>query len=321
MMSPSFALRRIEKTHRLADWGFNVTVCIAAICNDHKTIVLASDSKVSFADFSSDMAVLKFETLFTHWLTLFAGEDTEHIPFILERAHELLLATLKRKSASPTPTQVANALQRAYDERLDAEITAKVLRRYNFTGKSFRDEGKRKCTASVYNSICTKIALVKLSLKFLIVGFDSKKEPRIMVGGGEETPMDYTRLGFWAIGSGADAALSSLMYHRQRQQISTMISVEQCVYVVAASKYMAESARDVGEHTSMMTLDMSPALNTIMDNPIRKIWKEEGAPRLPQNLESRIRPLIVTPEQARSKANEAIEYFTQSASRKSAGRQ
>jgi hypothetical protein len=134
---------------RLADWGYGVTICIAALCENGEKIVTVSDSKVSFGDFSADGAVLKMEALFSRWMTLFAGEDIDQIPFILVRAHDLLFSARRKKGAIPTPQQVASALQRSYEERLEVQIEAKVLRRYGYTVKSFRDDGKRKCTASV----------------------------------------------------------------------------------------------------------------------------------------------------------------------------
>jgi ATP-dependent protease HslVU (ClpYQ) peptidase subunit len=309
------------RTPCLADWGFNVTVCIAALCENSEKIILVSDTKVSFGDFSADSAVFKMELLFSRWMTLFAGEDVEHIPFILSRTNDLLTTVRKRKRAIPTPQQVANALQRSYDERLEAQIEAKVLRRYGYTVKSFRDEGKKKCTASIYNGLCSKIANVKLSLKFLLAGFDEKNKGHIIVGGGEETPTDYTMLGFWAIGTGASAALSSLTYHRQRQHISPSTPVEQCLYVACASKFMSESARDVGQTTNIGTISMIDGVHTAHINPIRKIWTNEGAPRLPENIEARIKPLIVTPDRAMEDAKAAIAVFKQLDSQKLKGQQ
>jgi hypothetical protein len=306
-----------ELLPRMADWGFNVTICIAALCEHSDKIVLVSDTKVSFGDFSADMAVLKMDMLFARWMTMFAGEDVDHIPFILERARDLLSSNRRRMKAIPTPTQVANALQRSYDERLEAQIEAKVLRRYGYTVKSFRDEGKKKCTASVYNGLCAKIANVKLSLRFLLAGFDEKNKGHIIGGGGEEAPTDYTTLGFWAIGTGANAALSSLIYHKERQHISSTGSVEQCLYVACASKFMSESARDVGKFTTASTISMADGIFLPHVNPIRKIWESEGAPRMPKDIGERITPYIVTPERAGEDAKKAIAYFKQLESQKS----
>jgi hypothetical protein len=62
----------------LAGWkAFSVTVCIGALCEDRSKIVLVSDNKVGFGDFSADMAVFKEEVFFPQWIALFAGDDVE----------------------------------------------------------------------------------------------------------------------------------------------------------------------------------------------------------------------------------------------------
>jgi hypothetical protein len=321
MILPScdFGKRGEGESPRLADWGFKVTICIGALCENRDKIVLISDSKVSFGDFSADMAVFKMETLFPGWMTLFAGDDTEHIPFILERTQELLYKASRRKKASPSPAQAANALQRAYQERLDAQIEAKVLRRYGFTVKTFCNDGKKKCTATMYNGICNKIAGVKISLTFLVAGFDAKKKGRLIVGGGEDAPTDYTQLGYWAIGTGANSALSSLTFHRERQHISTGASVEECVYVVCASKFLSESATDVGRATTGCIISTHGLEMLLSEHPVRQLWEAEGAPRLPKNIESHIKPLIVSPEVGEKLAQAAVDAFKRSESQTSEG--
>jgi len=295
-------------TPRLADWGLSVTVCIGALCEKNEKIVVVSDNKVSFGDFSADMAVFKMDVFFARWMAMFAGDDIEHIPFVLERASSLLSAVRRRKKATVSPSQVANAIQRAYEEQLEAQIEAKVLRRHGFSAKSFMEDGKRKCTASVYNGLCAKIANIKLSLKFLMVGFDAKNKGHLIVGGGEEAPKDYTSLGFIAIGSGANAALSSLLFHRERQHISTTVSEQRCVYVTCAAKYMAESATDVGRKaTTVGILSVDGVRSVIEEYKIRHIWEEEGAPRLPPDLDSRIGPLILKPDEGIRRAEEVMK--------------
>jgi ATP-dependent protease HslVU (ClpYQ) peptidase subunit len=295
------------ETPRLADWGLSVTVCIGALCEKSETIVVVSDSKVSFGDFSADMAVFKMDVFFEKWLALFAGDDIEHIPFVLERANRLLSTTRRRNRSTVTPSQVASAIQRAYEEQLEAQIEAKVLRRYGFSVKSFANEGKKKCTASIFNGLCAKIANIKLSLKFLLAGFDAKNKGHLIVGGGEEAPKDYTSLGFIAIGSGASAALSSLLFHRERQHISTSASESECLYVACAAKYMAESATDVGRKgTSIGILTASGVRTVVEEYRVRNIWETEGAPRLPPELNSRIGPLILSATDAVTRSNEVL---------------
>ena len=284
-----------------------MTVCIGALCENRSKIVLVSDNKVSFGDFSADMAVFKEEVFFPQWITLFAGNDVEHIPFILGRTRALLSAVQRRRRAVPTPAHVANAIQKAYEERLEAQIEAKVLRRYKFSCKSFRDEGKKKCTPEVYTGLCSKIANVKLSLSFLLAGFDAKNKGHLIVGGGNEAPQDFTALGFIAIGTGRNAALSSLLFHKERQHIGQSCSVAQCVFVTYAAKFMAESATDVGDKSTTGLIVEPSKVKTILEWwKLREIWKTEGAPRLPSNLEERITPLILGGDNVNEKANEIL---------------
>lgn len=44
---------------RPADWGFKVSVCIALLCNERKTIVRVSDYKVNFGEFAADNMAAK----------------------------------------------------------------------------------------------------------------------------------------------------------------------------------------------------------------------------------------------------------------------
>src|SRR5208283_2723388 len=56
----------------------------------------------------------------------------------------------------------------------------------------------------------------------------------------------FNSLGFWAIGSGAPAALSSLSFHISPKQLTVYSSVPEAVYFSLAAKFMAESVNDVG---------------------------------------------------------------------------
>jgi hypothetical protein len=101
-----------------------------------------------------------------------AGDDTEHIDPILIRARQLL----HRKMEYKTPQEVASKLAQSYAERLQAQIEATVLSRHRFTPNTFRDTGKKKLTASVFNSLVARIAQVKIKLSFLVCGFDRNRD-------------------------------------------------------------------------------------------------------------------------------------------------
>jgi 20S proteasome alpha/beta subunit len=197
------------------------------------------------------------------------------------------------------------------------------LRRYRFTCKSFRDEGKRKCTPEHYNDLCSKIDRVKLSLSFLLAGFDAKNKGHLIVGGGNEAPQDYNALGFTAIGRGRNAALSSLLFHKEHQHLRPSCLEAECVYVVYAAKFMAESATDVGDKSTSCVIVEPNKVKTVLEWwKLREIWKTEGAPRLPSNLEERIAPLILSGPSVKERADEILtQALRRSGAHKSADQQ
>jgi hypothetical protein len=245
--------------------------------------------KAGLGSFASDFVAPK-SVLLGRWVVMYAGEDIESVPFIISEAR----SSLARLKGNVEPQDIASAVDHAYAQRLNSIIETKVLRRYGYTSETFRKQGKKQLTASVCSSLCVGIANVKLSLRFLITGFDRHGQGHILVAGGDEPPFDYTALGFFAIGSGANAALSSLLFHKSKLRMTGQMSEGVCVYLLCEAKFMAEPG-DVGRAT-FITLHSSkdkPRFVTNVD-AIREIWEAEGAPCLPKFTAVRVEKLIRT---------------------------
>lgn len=269
---------------RPADWGAKVTICIGALCEGRKVVVAASDMLVTLGSTASDVSVFKNDVLFPRWAVMIAGDDTEHIDPILARAKHLLSKKLEHK----TPQQVVDKLTQAYEERLQQEITAKVLSRYRFTPNTLRDTGKRKLTASVYNALAARIALVRIRLQFLVVGFDHNDVGHVLgLVGGDGAPVSYDRLGYWAIGEGAPMALASLGFFNHQSRLSGSLSIGECVYQVLAAKFMSESIKTVGRQQMIAIYGPDHKVRFISlanQQRIRDVWVTEGAPRIPKKI-------------------------------------
>jgi hypothetical protein len=130
---------------RLADWGYKVTVCIAGLSEARTKIAVVTDMKAGLGSFAADFVGPK-STILGGWTIMYAGEDIESVPFIISDAASFLSMT----HGKMTPRDVAYAVDRAYSERLSTIIETKVLRRYGYTPESFRKQGKKQLTASVY---------------------------------------------------------------------------------------------------------------------------------------------------------------------------
>jgi hypothetical protein len=273
---------------RPADWGCKVSICIAALCEKRKVVVVASDMLATLGSTASDVSVMKNDVLFPRWVVLTAGDDTEHIDPILNRAKQLLRRKLERK----TPQEVASKLTQAYQERLQEEIAAKVLSRYRFTPNTFRDTGKKRLTASVYNALAARIAAIKLRLHFLVAGFDHGGIGHVLGLMGEECPVSYDKLGYWAIGEGAPMALASLGFFNHEPKLSGTLSVGDCVYQVLAAKFMAEATKTVGRQSFFAVYgpnDGQVRFISLADQQrVREAWETEGAPRIPKQIVEKI---------------------------------
>jgi hypothetical protein len=293
---------------KAADWGFKLTVCIAVLCNEHKTMVTVSDWKVNFGDFAADNVASKQTMLASDYQVLFAGNDTEHVVPIIERAREILLNPNRsvpelRKALEMSPVDVANALDEAFAERLHVEINNRVLRKRGFTVDSFRDTGKQKCTTSAYLALCSRIDQVSISLISLMCGFDKKGMGHIYSVDGKSAPKCYDSIGMWAIGSGAHAALSSLAFHADKVQLNRTTSIEKATYLAIAAKFMAESSSEAGKGATNITIsEKDKMLKLCVPTPrlekIRSLWEKEGAPRIPENIETTMKSHIMTPLEA-----------------------
>jgi hypothetical protein len=299
-------------TSRQADWGIKVSVCIAALCEKRKMVVAASDMLVTLGSVATDISVLKNEVVYPRWAVMTAGDDTEHIDPILARAKQLLSKKWERKS----PQQVASKLTQAYQERIQQEIAASVLTRYRFTSNTFRDSGKKRLTASVFNALAAKIASVKIRPHFLVAGFGHDGLGHIIGLMGEGAPVSYDKLGYWSIGEGAPMALASLGFFNHQPRLSGTLSPGECVYQVMAAKFMSEATKTVGRQQFVAVYGPEDGqvrfLSLADQHRIREAWKLEGAPRIPKKIVMDIPDMLFSytgpPESDPRRIAEAAEW-------------
>jgi hypothetical protein len=280
---------------RPADWGWGMTICAAALCDDAKAIATITDMKVSFGSFSSaEKGAIKLDWLSAGWAALVAGDDVEHAGTILERTREILGRKIERKTAS----QVAKALAAAFDEKVQAQIERKIFSRFGLTRKTFLDSGREKLKGTLYHRLVEGIASTKIKLKFLVVGFDRQKEGHILLVDGEDSPTSFNKPGFWAIGDGAATAINQLCFHVDNHAfVPPHSTVNETVYFLCSAKFMAEASTSVGRETLIAIIRSehnSDIIEATSINRMRETWKVKGAPRRSQEMIDDI-PNIIRP--------------------------
>lgn len=267
-----------------------MTVCIASLCEERKCLVYVSDERASFGDFSADRAVNKNKPLVGKWIAFYAGNDVQYAGPILQRATADCIAAARKLNRALNPQEVADILDHACVVKLREHIETKLLRKHGFTAESFLKTGKLKCTPEVFVRTWDRIDRERFSLKFLLCGFDAEGIGHIYVVDGNGTPESYDSIGFWAIGTGAASALSTIAYYITENNSPAYASEQKAFYIALTAKFMAESATDVGQST--LALSMSSSDEYLADcilpdeiEKIRKLWKKRGAPRIPKSVE------------------------------------
>lgn len=272
-----------------------VTVCISALADHEEEIILVTDSKVSFGDFSADRAVMKDVPFVPNWTLLLAGNDIQNAGPIIRRArHECIRRVLE--DADEIADVLHAECRREWDRLVECKAFGPPL---PFTAKSFKSSGKRLCSDAVYHDLYARSQRISLSLKFLLCGFDAKGKGHIRCVEAKSPPQDFDLLGFYAIGTGANAALSSLCDAIERLHMTRDSDGAAVAYHCLAAKFMAESASDVGNKDTWLGSmkrgqDMRYITPLYGMDYVRKMWERRGAPRIPSEATTTISDLLMT---------------------------
>jgi len=124
---------------RTAELGVGVTVCLAGLCDQEKSIAIALDRKLSLGWTSADDALTKLARLHTNWFALYSSEDLTHVDPIFRGA-------LKRFVDYPAPLTADVAAElfcAAYQEHRKKQAVDQHLSVYGLTMERFLAEGQK----------------------------------------------------------------------------------------------------------------------------------------------------------------------------------
>ena len=153
---------------RPADWGIGMTICIAAHCFREKCIVLASDFMVARGDMSADMAAFKQQSVGSHWMAEFAGDDISLVTPIIRSVRRSL------RGKTDLLEDITAAFVQAYGEQLQLKTENEILRPIGYTHQEFKESGLSQLGAETFSRIFYEIQQQHIELDFLIAGFDQK---------------------------------------------------------------------------------------------------------------------------------------------------
>jgi hypothetical protein len=233
-------------------WGIqeweppDMTICIAAICDNGHGIVLAADRELGIQITSGEVAG-KFMPLFgdhdwkNEWAVGIAGT--------VANATDVIGAT---RGKAPTPQSfsthdVRRIVEDAYREVRLARAEGLYLANRGYTLKEFRTLGL--AGVPQYPNLDAQIAFYDHNADLIFAGWGNEGTgPAILTITNPGVATEHSVLGFWCIGTGATAARVSLF----ARDFSWAWSPEKTAYYLYEAKIAAQRATGVGTmHTDI----------------------------------------------------------------------
>lgn len=224
-------------------WRRQMTVCIAALADNGKTLVLVADKMVGWDVIESELAE-KIRPLHKDWRLMFAGNDIGPTFDIIARARQQL-----PRDRGASTEQVIQAVKSSYDDERLSRAETLYLRPIGLTVKRFLEHGKRFLTEAEHQKIFDKLNSYRLEVHFLVAGFDRRGKGNIFTVNtmNDGQHQRHESPGFAAIGSGGVAA-DYMMYWRN---LTPKMHVREVLYYAFEAKWFGEEAIGVGEETDL----------------------------------------------------------------------
>jgi hypothetical protein len=265
-----------------------VTVCVAALCDNGQRAVVATDGAITLGGIQGDILVPGKMVWFSDWLFLWAGEPG-NIDLVLENMRQI--ARVKKEAFSRPDIQ--SVIKKAFRKFVSDWTADYVLSAYDMDMSEFKKEGRTIFGDEVVKDITKRMDEAVsnyLTDELLVLGWGKSRFSAMLYQRSASLGASHALTGSAAIGSGSQAALSTLILLGQ----SRYTSLEETIYNIASAKFMAEkSERDgVGKTTGMFITHKRTSKDP-PDQPVghwietsdikrlRALWEQHGRPKTP----------------------------------------
>ena len=261
-----------------------MTICIAAVCDYRRALVLASDQMIDFGWYSGEAMALKISAIHQDWVAMFSGEDVTQVQPLLRS----IWTDLHDDNKGHSLERVEDSVIKIWQKRLRQQQINCVLSQYGFDDMdSFRKTISENPEA--FSSAQEEVKKVSLGCELLIAGFDESEVPHIFTVQHPGSSHHYDMFGFRAIGSGAPVAENFLLF----RSFNNRLALGPSIYRICSAKFMAELASGVGAATSVLVgrVEKKPNRSVVWTemselklNQTRKTWEKTKA--LPSSVEA-----------------------------------
>lgn len=255
-----------------------MTICIAAICDNYKGVVVATDSMLtsSYLSLEFEQPTKKMTPLSDQCVALTAGNAVAHTELFNEVQGRM------NNLRSPAVPAIVNELKRCYQSIRRQEIIERVLKPRGFDSFEEFYQAHRLLIPEIVTSIHYEIDRYDYGLSIIATGLTNGRAQIYHIGD-PGTSQCYDAIGFHTIGSGSPHATNSLTARSCHQDLS----LPDVFIRVYEAKKMAERAPGVGrqsnfaiihkEKTKYITNDKIELIENIYEKWIRQdsTWKTE----------------------------------------------
>lgn len=229
-----------------------MTVCIAALCNNAKSIIVVSDRMITatYPPVEFEHGIPKLEIICPSCVVLTAGDALAHAD--LCRNVREAISSISR----PRTAQITEQVRRGYiTQRLEA-IEQLFFAPRGWALQDFYGRLIGALPTDLAVTIDNQIATYDYGLTIIIAGVDTDQAH--IYGLRHPGMVDcYDSIGYHAIGIGSIHAISSLIANGYLPTTG----VKMAIYLVYEAKRNAESAPGVGKDTDMAILRESECQN------------------------------------------------------------
>jgi hypothetical protein len=270
-----------------------MTVCVAAICDNGKTIILVSDRMIGPGFIESEPNINKVVTLHGQWWLLFAGDDISPVFDIIDYAKKAIKdknIAAKLRPDDPAPLQVVmDAVKESYEKKRMEQAESLYLKPIGWDIASFNGSAGGPNCLPDFGEIKAKIADYVLNIELLVAGFSEGTGYVFSLIGREGAIINRHDLpGFYSIGSGGTGA-AFMMYYRD---MSYKTPAREAVYYSMEAKLFGEQASGVGEDTDLYVATADGKFITMgedsIDEKLVAVWNRLK----PKWIHSHERPIL-----------------------------
>jgi 20S proteasome alpha/beta subunit len=263
-VSISFDLQLLHGYNRARKEGVNVTVCVAAIC-DNDTIFGAADRMLTTGDIQFEPPDIKIVTLTNSIVVMTSGDSALHAEIlqsvraeILERLEYNSDEWLDIKEVAELYSQHYNEVRRKCAERV-------ILAPFGLTSDTFLERQSNMSAELVKQLASELINFDAGNVEAVVAGIDNTGPHLWVVKNGDIAC--YDRAGFAAIGAGEWHAKSSFMFARHTRYRA----LPQTLLLTYAAKKRAEVAPGVGGYTDMFIIGELGSFTWIDEGILRRL--------------------------------------------------